>query len=135
VVGLSVVHELPASSATTAAASVQRFTRDSFMRGRLRAVTMRDSLSPIKCLEVAVSDVPGKCRDDFATEREAMHSGHSRGRRPLDITQQTWLPRLDTGPIFGKPTPSCPSAQLGTGRSLRAGKQALGRRPPLKAQR
>jgi hypothetical protein len=72
---------------------------------------MRDSLSPIKCLEVAVSDVPGKCRDDFATEREAMHSGHSRGRRPLDITQQTWLPRLDTGPIFGKPTLSGPTGR------------------------
>jgi hypothetical protein len=52
---------------------------------------------------MAVSDVAGKCRDDFATEREAMHTGHLGGRRPLDITQQIWLPRLDTGPIFDKP--------------------------------
>ncbi|TMH72600.1 MAG: hypothetical protein E6H52_18110 [Betaproteobacteria bacterium] len=50
--------------------------------------------------------VSGKYRNDFATGCDVMHTGHSLRRRPLDIARQTWSPRLDTGPIFDKPTHS-----------------------------
>ena len=40
----------------------------------------------------------------ISQQREAMHTGHSLRPRPIDITQQTWSPRLDTGTIFDKPT-------------------------------